>query len=411
MNKSYDTIVIGAGPGGSATAYYLAQAGLEVLLLDKFDFPRDKTCGDGLTPLALAVLQDMGILEKVHQVGRRVNKLEIIAPNGFTLRATIPTQDNRANYSLIVPRLKLDDAVRERAVSAGAAFRSRVQVTSVEADGRGVVITGGRGRHAETFRARSAVVATGASTNLLLAMGLLPERPAMMVAARTYFENVAAPADCGQFYFSGVPLPGYGWVFPLPDGGANVGAGFFRQGRFADRMPATPTVAFEQFIQQPALRSILADARQVGPVKGYPLRIDFSTAPTFGPRTLLVGEAAGLVNPLTGEGIDYALRSGQIAAQCLIEMAEADDFSPGRLTAYDQALRREFQGIFRFCRRMQSFLPYRSLVNRLVKGAAQQPELRNLMINIVQGQHDLSQGLSRRLMLKGLFTLALADFR
>jgi flavin-dependent dehydrogenase len=176
-------------------------------------------------------------------------------------------------------------------------------------------------------------------------------------------------------------------------------------------MPATPTVAFEQFIQQPALRSILADARQVGPVKGYPLRIDFSTAPTFGPRTLLVGEAAGLVNPLTGEGIDYALRSGQIAAQCLIEMAEADDFSPGRLTAYDQALRREFQGIFRFCRRMQSFLPYRSLVNLLVKGAAQQPELRNLMINIVQGQHDLSQGLSRRLMLKGLFTLALADFR
>jgi flavin-dependent dehydrogenase len=232
----------------------------------------------------------------------------------------------------------------------------------------------------------------------------------MMVAARAYFEQVQSSPDRTRFYFAGVPLPGYGWVFPLPGGAANIGAGFLRKGRFAERMPATPTAAFERFIQWPALRSMLAQARQVGPVKGFPLRIDFATAPTYGERVLLVGEAAGLVNPLTGEGIDYALKSGKIAAHHLIEMFAAGDFAPARLAAYDQALRREFQAIFRFCLRMQSFLPYRSLLNRLVKGAARQPELRTLLIKIVLGQYDLSAGLPRRILLKGLYTLAMADF-
>ena len=131
VTQLYDVVVIGAGPGGSATAYYLARRGLHVLLLDKAPFPRDKTCGDGLTPRALAVLDDMGLLEKLAQVGCRINGVEFYAPNGRSVGAPIATQDPRYAYMLVVPRVKLDDILREHALAAGTEFEDHVHVTNV----------------------------------------------------------------------------------------------------------------------------------------------------------------------------------------------------------------------------------------------------------------------------------------
>jgi geranylgeranyl reductase family protein len=406
----YDVIVIGAGPGGSATAHYLARHGLDVLLLDKFDFPRDKTCGDALTPRALEVLADMGLLEAMGQVGCEVNKVKIFAPGGGSTVAAMPHYNGRPGYAMIVPRLSLDNAIRERAVDSGAKFEGRIQVTNIEPTEAGVRVSGGRRGRSVTHPARLAVIATGASPQLLLQTGILPEAPPMMMAARAYFENINYLTDEMQFYFEGVPLPGYGWVFPLPDSTANIGAGFFRRGRTARHMPATPAAAFETFINHPPLQTMLAGARRVGPVKGYPLRIDFATAPTVGERILVVGEAAGLVNPLTGEGIDYALESGRIAARHLIDLFGDGDLSRPKLAVYDQLLRRQFQSLFRFCYRMQGFLPYRSLLNRLVKAADHQNDLKTLLVNIVLGNYDISGGIPRQAILKGLFSLAAAGF-
>src|SRR5947209_9737494 len=120
MKDIYDVVIVGAGPGGSAAAHYLSLQGFKVLLLDKFSFPRDKTCGDGLTPRALRVLDEMGILDELLHVGYRLNEVELTAPKGYSVVAPMPKKDGRTDYVLIVPRLILDNVILQRSLTSGA---------------------------------------------------------------------------------------------------------------------------------------------------------------------------------------------------------------------------------------------------------------------------------------------------
>lgn len=396
----HDVVIVGAGPGGSAAAYYLAKQGLDVMLLDKSDFPRDKTCGDGLTPRALNILRDMDLLNDLLQLGSRVNSLEIAAPKGHAVEAPFPKENGKPGYTLIVPRLVFDDAVRAKALASGAKFESPVRVTEVIPDRNSVVVTGKRHGQAVTIKARVAIVAVGANIPLLLQMGLLKQTPQMALAARAYFEGVGGLTDQMLLSFDGVPLPGYGWVFPLPNSAANVGAGIFPWGWMGRWIPRRTRSAFDTFTQTQTVQSMLAGAHQVGPVKGYPLRMDFATAPTFGERVLLVGEAAGLVNPLTGEGIDYALESGKVAAEYLVKQFEAGDFSRQHLAGYDQALRRRFQRLFVFCSLTRNLFVNPLLIEPMVRAAIRRPDLKMLLINIMFGQQAALENISVRRVLR-----------
>jgi geranylgeranyl reductase family protein len=375
----HDAVIVGAGPGGSATAHFLARRGLDVLLLDRADFPRDKTCGDGLTPRALRVLDQMGILPEVEHRGCRVGAYEVVAPNGRATSARITA----THGALVVPRRELDEIVVRRAVASGARFNGRVTVGRIEPTASGVRVHADGGR---SFDGRVAVIATGAATAVLKRSGILNRQPRAMLAARAYFEDIQAEvASTFSLRFHGVPLPGYGWVFPVSRTAANIGVGFMPSRR---RLGPTKTTSqvfddFTKSLQSP----VLAGARQVGPVKGYPIRVDFLTAPTFGPRTLLVGEAAGLVNPLTGEGIDYALESGKMAADHLAGAFDSG-FGDEWLTAYDRLLRDRFEKVFRFSQRVRDWYCVPPLLNLLVPLANHRPELRQLLANIVLGERE-----------------------
>src|SRR5215472_677489 len=124
MQEMYDAVIVGAGPGGSATAYYLAKEGFNVLLLDKFNFPRDKTCGDALTPRALQILEDMGLLDSLLKVGYRSHQLELISTKGEIASAPFPKSDSMCDYLLVVPRLILDNIILESALTSGASFQA-----------------------------------------------------------------------------------------------------------------------------------------------------------------------------------------------------------------------------------------------------------------------------------------------
>jgi menaquinone-9 beta-reductase len=401
VSDIYDVVIVGAGPGGSATAYYLARQGLAVLLLDKAEFPRDKTCGDGLTPRALAVLDDMGLLDKLSQVGCRINGMEIYAPNGRSIGAPIPISAGRPAYMLVVPRLTLDNILCEHAQAAGAVFQAGIRVTDVRANGaEGVVVEGELNGHKTQYTGRAAVIATGANPRLIMRMGAISEAPATMVAARAYYENLDVMNDRIQLRFDGVPMPGYAWVFPTATRTANVGAGFCARGR--RRKLPSPQEAMAQFLQHSHLKDTLARARRISPVKGYPLRVDFTTAPTFCGRVLFVGEAAGLVNPLSGEGVDYALESGQVAAGRLASMFKSGDFSPAQFEAYDHELREHFQALFRFCARVRDLFFNRPALDILVWLASRRMDLRLLLIRIVLGNQTVPQRLSYGKMLRVL---------
>ncbi len=205
-----------------------------------------------------------------------------------------------------------------------------------------------------------------------------------MLAARAYFEDLQTEImQSFQLRFDDVPMPGYGWVFPIRGKAANVGVGFLPRRGFG-----TASQAFERFIHGTALRPMLDGARQDGPLKGYPIRVDFLQAPTFAERTLLVGEAAGLVNPLTGEGIDYALESGAIAAEHLLNTFAMGDFSSAHLAEYGARLHHRFDKIFRFSEWIRDWYCKPPLLNVLVPLANRRPELRQLLANIVLGERE-----------------------
>jgi len=385
MNHVYDVVIVGSGPGGGAAAYYLARNGLNVLLLDKSDFPRDKTCGDGLSPRALKVLSDMGLLDELHKIGCRANTIDFIAPKGHTVATTMPTKEGWPDYSLIVPRLQLDNLIMQRAVSAGAHFQGGVRVTKLVTDNNGVEVIGETNARSLSFRAQLVIIATGASPSLVLNLGLLKRPPKMLLAARTYFENVSdfAYQERVKIHFNQVGLPGYGWAFPLPGGKMNVGVFLQPKRRSTQKQSLNTQNALKNFICTPALQNYLKGACQGGPIKGYPLRTDFVTSPTYGERVLLVGEAAGLVNSLTGEGIDNALESGKIAAEYLLKMFEVGDLSQSRLKGYDTLLRRRFQLQFLLCNGMHFLSHYPLYLNLVVSAALHYPNLKMKTVKLL----------------------------
>jgi geranylgeranyl reductase family protein len=387
--------IVGAGPAGSATAYFLARQGLDVLLLDKATFPRDKTCGDGVSPRALAVLDRMGLLPELLNQGHASPVVRLFSPDGRAVDAEIPAHPGLPRHAVVIPRLTLDDAIRRRAVEAGAKFVGGAHVQNVRRDGAVMEIAGPGG---QTWRARLAILATGASVSLLQTAGVLKRMPALMVAARAYYENMRGLDDRINFHFDGVPLPGYGWVFPVSPTCANVGAGYFKVGRRGRALPASPRAALDNFLAVPHLRDLLQGARQAGPAKGFPLRVDFATAPTHADGILLVGEACGLVNPLTGEGIDYGLESAEIAAAFVGERfvpGGPGDFSPKALKEYDRRLRRRFQRAFVYMARIRDlYLPREWLLNRFLSLAVRRPELKVLLVDVVLGNRDPAEGVS-----------------
>ena len=394
-----DVVVIGAGPGGSSAAYWLARYGLDVRLLDKREFPRDKTCGDAIAPRSLAALERMGLLAQLD--APRFSTARAFGPGGRQMRSSMGARDSRyPRYSLVIRRVKFDDAVRRHAIEAGAVFIGGFNVQSALNAGERVVVSGQRDGHFQSIGARLAVVAVGANVALLRSIGVLDKTPPMILAARSYFEGLDPQDDLLDFYFDDVIRPGYGWVFPLGDGTANVGAGFLaKRGR-----SVTGREAFDFFrARNTAARKRLKDARQVGPVKGYPLRIDFATAPTFGERMLLVGEAAGLVNPLTGEGIDFALESGEIAAEFAVSALRRGDLSRRGLRDYDRRLRQKFQSVFVATMWLRRLYLNPLVLRLLMDRAARRPELADLVGGVVTATSDPRFGLNPATILRYLF--------
>jgi flavin-dependent dehydrogenase len=182
--------------------------------------------------------------------------------------------------------------------------------------------------------------------------------------------------------------------------------GYFPPGFTAARRPENSRAAFDAFIKRRSLANVLRGAVQRGPVKGYPLRVDFPEAPTWGDRVVLVGEAAGLVNPLTGEGIDYALESAQLAAEHVAGKVAAGDVARGSLAEYDRVLRARFERLFVFCRRLRDASLNTMLLNRLVRVASRREDLKMLLIDIALGNREVSASLSVASVLRKAFALA-----
>jgi geranylgeranyl reductase family protein len=354
-----DVIVVGAGPAGSATAYHLAQRGLDVLVLEKTAFPREKVCGDGLTPRAVKQLIEMGIDTSpgngwAHNVGLRIigggHRLEMHWPD----LATFP------DYGLTRTRKDFDEILARQAQKAGARIIERTAVSGPVRDDRTGRIVGVTARttdadgskHDEvTYRAPLVVAADGNSSRLSVASGRerLENRP-MGVAVRTYYES---PFSHDEWLESHLELwdgdkllPGYGWVFGLGDGTVNVGLGIL------DSSPAFGKVDYrallERWVAQTDSSYGFTPEHRTEPIRGAALPMAFNRKPHYADGLLLVGDSAGMVNPFNGEGIAYAMESGQLAADVMAQaLRRPTAYSREKALAdYPRLLKQEYGGYY-----------------------------------------------------------------
>ena len=356
-DRDADVIVVGAGPAGSATAYHLARAGHAVLLLEKTAFPREKVCGDGLTPRAVTALVSMGI-DTSESAGWLHNKGLRIIGGGMRLEIPWPELSNHPSYGLVRPRSDFDDLLAKQAVSAGAVLRENTSVTGPVLDkaGRIVGVTTKGDAGEVTYRAPLVVAADGNSSRLSLAMGLQKrdDRP-MGVAVRTYYTS---PRHADDWLESWLELwdrdaqgrerllPGYGWIFGVGDGTSNVGLGILNTSNAWGQVDYKALL--KRWLDQTPEEWGYRDENRTQPVRGAALPMGFNRQPHYTNGLLLVGDSGGMVNPFNGEGIAYAMESGEIAAQ-VITQALARPTSDSReraLQAYPQAMKQAYGGYY-----------------------------------------------------------------
>ncbi|WP_284750521.1 geranylgeranyl reductase family protein [Amycolatopsis sp. RTGN1] len=358
-DQDAEVIVVGAGPAGSTVATYLARSGVDVLLLEKTEFPREKVCGDGLTPRGVKQLIDLGIDTSedagwVHSRGLR------ILTGDLTLELDWPDLTSYPPYGVSRTRHDFDDLLAKLAVKAGARLYERTTVTSAITDATGRVVgveaKVGPERTPVNYRAPLVLACDGVSARLALSVGIQKnEKRPMGVAVRQYYKS---PRHDDPFIEGHLELwdksdprdpkllPGYGWAFPLGDGTVNVGLGML-----------STSASFRNTDYRALLRQWLdgtpeewgyREENAIGKVGGAGLPMGFNRTPHYRDGLLLLGDAGGMVSPFNGEGISAAMESAQIAAEVVVQ-ALARREGPSReraLEAYPRAVRELMGGYY-----------------------------------------------------------------
>ena len=330
-----DILIVGAGPAGSACARVLAQAGLAVRLVDQHPAGRDKTCGDGLIPDAHQALARLGLLDEVMRRAQPVSHVGCIGPRGG--RIDVP------GSMAVLPRKELDALLLRAAQDAGARFEQARFEAPLEAGGRVVGARLKRGDELVEVRARWVVLATGAVPKALTAAGMCERHTPSGVALRGY---VKAPAMVGKItalevVWDKAVQPGYGWIFPAPDGHFNIGVGVTDShkdlgGGKGQKKDVNLRAIFDAFVAKyPPAAELMRVGELVGELKGAPLRCTLTGAKWTRPGLIVTGEAAGSTYSFTGEGIGKAMETGMLAADAIL--AHQGDDAAAR-AAYEAGL-------------------------------------------------------------------------
>jgi menaquinone-9 beta-reductase len=356
--RTADVVVVGAGPGGSSAAYHLARHGLSVLLLEKTEFPREKVCGDGLTPRAARQLVKMGV-DTSPEKGWLHNKGLRIIGGGVRMELDWPELASYPNYGLTRTRLDFDQLLAEHARDAGAELLTGHNVSGPVLDdaGRVVGVTATVAGESREFRAPLVLAADGVSARFALALGVAKreDRPIGVAVRRYYHSPVRHDDDYLESWLElrsreggDKLLPGYGWIFGLGDGRVNVGLGVLNSssawGKTNFRRMLTDWLA-----TTPPEWTMHDEEYAAGPTLGAALPMGFNRVPHYSRGVMLVGDSGGMVNPFNGEGIAYAMESGELAAEIAVQaLSRAPGIERERaLRAYPMELRHRYGGYYR----------------------------------------------------------------
>jgi geranylgeranyl reductase family protein len=390
-----DVAVVGGGPSGSAAAHYLAARGHSVLVCEKKAFPREKTCGDGLTPRAVKVLEEMGLASELGS-WERVKGLRVHAA-GRELELEFPRLEAFRDYGVVKPRKDLDQIVLDHAESAGAKVLYETHVTEPVFQ-KGVLegFVAKREGATEEVVAKFVISAEGAATKFGRSLGRVRnDAYPMGLAIRQYFRSPMEHSGWFDAYLdirSGPEsVPGYGWVFPVGDGTVNAGVGLLStygdwrsvnlhhlQDFFVSQLPAEWEVNPETVCSKPRAGRLFMGA---------------SVWPPHGPGFVVTGDAAGMINPCNGEGIAYGYETGRIAGRHIDE-ALRNGSSP-TLSGYTNELKRTYGPYYRLGRRFVRLIGHPAVMERLVSVGMRSKSVMSFALTLLANLEDERAGSSR----------------
>lgn len=356
-----EVVIVGAGPAGSTAAMILAQKGHDVLLLDRQTFPRDKICGDGVPSRALELLRKYGAGERVRdalQDGRfyPIHHMHLVSPRGAELSADFSFSADEFP-SAICPRMEFDNLIFQHAVAVGAEFQ-QAHVSEPLLEGNRVVGVQARiGKENVEIRAKAVIAADGVTSTLARKLRPEEDKPQKAhraIALRAYIEGLTLLPETIEFYLYKGILPGYAWIFPLGGERANIGLGI-RIDKF-EKQEEKLEQMLDRFLAMPRIAERLK--------KGYTVRNMATWQLNFGSQkiqrafdgALLIGDAGGYINPLTGGGIENGMISAEIAAEVLHEALAQNRLSRAELTVYEQRCDDEMRDSMLYSYRLQNWL-------------------------------------------------------
>lgn len=384
MEEEFDVIVVGSGPAGSACATYLARANANVLLLDKSFFPRDKVCGDAISGKSISVIRELGLEKEVQKSPHGiVSGVTLSSPNGTVLKIPVPKQKDNSlegfcSRRKVFDKLVFEVALNEKNVTVVQGF----QVTDLiieEEYVKGIKGIDLKSKEKKEFKAKIVVGADGAQSVVATKLGVnIVDNDHYVTAIRAYYSGIKDIDGSIEIHFVDELIPGYFWIFPLENGTANVGAGMIFSEMKKRKIKLTESM-FKAIKENKLFKERFKDAKLLEPIKGWTLPLGSKHRKSAFNGAVLLGDAASLIDPFTGEGIGNALVSAKLASKVMIQALEEFNYSEPFLKQYEIKLREELDAELQTSYKMQRLGKHKFLLNLIMGKASKNKKLLDVL--------------------------------
>lgn len=380
--KKYDVIIVGAGPSGSTCASYCAKKGMKTLLLDRQKFPREKVCGDAISGQSTIILRELELTNEIESMPhKKIWGVIFSGPNGNTVEIPIlGSREEAPGYTC--KRIDTDMILLNNAKKFCDVIEE-FTVSKVERTGEKAIVSGkhSNGKE-ESFEANMVVAADGAMSGIAKEAGMFSVDPKHhCTAVRTYYKGVTGMTDMIELHFVDDAIPGYFWIFPMGNGEANVGLGMITEDMTRQKVKLNQLI--ETVLKSKMFKKRFEKAEALGPLKGWTLPFGSRLIKMHSNRLLLIGDAASLIDPFTGEGVGNALHSGKLAAEVCAKAHRLGKFDEETLAEYQEKVKKEICPDLQNSYNLQKLGKVRFLLNMVINKAKSSKKLRDTISSML----------------------------
>ena len=381
MNSCYDIIIVGAGPSGSTAALYAEKLGLKTILLDKATFPRDKICGDALSGKSVRYMKELNIIDEMPKLnGSLIKRITFGSPTHkqFDIDLSGSKNKDKIKEGFVIPRKKFDNFLFNKAKNI-TETKEGFKVTDIIYENKKIIgVEGIENKQKETIYAPIILGCDGPNSIISRKLGFHDEDESnVAIAIRCYYKNVKGLSDQIELHFVDEVLPGYFWMFPAGDGVANIGIGLSKKEAKKDKRKLTQIL--NDVIESDYFKDRFSKSEKLENPKGWSLPLGRVVRPSYGDGFMLLGDAAGLVDPFTGEGIGNAMASAKYAIKVANMAKKANNYSQTMLSKYHELLWDNLGSELKVSSKLQDLANYRFLLNLVINKASRNKEIQNII--------------------------------